>query len=160
MLFHPVSRHSAIARAWSPVEESAYFARLSPREAVFVANVGGRVVGFQTLDRWASYPSFMDHVGQLGTFLLPEWRGARNWATARASDLRVRAQARLSETRHLGPGIERRSATVLSGAGFSRVRSAFAADHGQPGVRRQSPDGTVSVSILSAALFVLYLRGR
>jgi hypothetical protein len=28
------------------------------------------VVGYQTLDRWASYPSFMDHVGQLGTFVL------------------------------------------------------------------------------------------
>ena len=26
-------------------------------------------------DRWASYPSFMDHLGQLSMFVLPELRG-------------------------------------------------------------------------------------
>ena len=66
---------SAVACAWSPSEEAAYIEGLSPREAVFVANAEGRVVGFQTLDRWVSYPSFMEHVCQLGTFLSPEWRG-------------------------------------------------------------------------------------
>ncbi len=68
-------RYSAVARAWSPGEEAAYIGGLSAREAVFVAHAGGQVVGFQTLDRWASYPSFVDHVGQLGTFVLAECRG-------------------------------------------------------------------------------------
>jgi len=63
-----------VARPWSPNDE---IEGLSPREVVFVAVADGRVVGFQTLDRWASYPSFMDNVGQLGTFVLPEWRGGR-----------------------------------------------------------------------------------
>lgn len=68
-------RYSAVARAWSADEEAAYLDGLSPREAVFVAKADGCVVGFQTLDRWASYPSFMDHVGQLGTFVHSKWRG-------------------------------------------------------------------------------------
>jgi L-amino acid N-acyltransferase YncA len=68
-------KFSAVARAWSPSEQASYLEGLSPREAVFVADAEGRVIGFQTLDRWVTYPSFMDHVGQLGTFLLPEWRG-------------------------------------------------------------------------------------
>jgi GNAT superfamily N-acetyltransferase len=42
---------------------------------VVVADADGRVIGFQTLDRSVIYPSFMDHVGQVGKFLLPESRG-------------------------------------------------------------------------------------
>jgi ribosomal-protein-alanine N-acetyltransferase len=68
-------KFSAVARAWLPSEEATYLQGLSPREAVFVAIAEGRVVGFQTLDRWVTYPSFMDHAGQLGTFVVPEWRG-------------------------------------------------------------------------------------
>jgi len=69
-------RFSAVARAWSPDEEAAYIEGLSSREAVFVAQVDGRVVGFETLDRWVTYPSFMDHVGQLGTFVSTRRRAA------------------------------------------------------------------------------------
>jgi L-amino acid N-acyltransferase YncA len=68
-------RYSAVSRPWPANEEAAYIEGLSSREAVFVASADGGVVGFQTLDRWVSYPSFMDHVGQLGTFLLAESRG-------------------------------------------------------------------------------------
>ena len=32
------------------------------------------IVGFQSLDLWSTLPS-MAHVGQVGTFLLPGWRG-------------------------------------------------------------------------------------
>jgi ribosomal protein S18 acetylase RimI-like enzyme len=35
----------------------------------------GRIVGFQTLDRWADYTDAFDHVCVLGTFVLPELRG-------------------------------------------------------------------------------------
>jgi RimJ/RimL family protein N-acetyltransferase len=48
---------------------------LSPREAIHVAVDGTRgIVGLQILDRWSSILSSMAHVGQIGTFLLPEWR--------------------------------------------------------------------------------------
>jgi L-amino acid N-acyltransferase YncA len=67
--------YSAIDRAFTPEEEKAYIQSLSPREAYFVAEAGGRVVGFQSIDRWVRYISSMDHVGQLGTFVLREWRG-------------------------------------------------------------------------------------
>ncbi len=70
-------KFSAVRRAWSADEQVAYLNRLSAREATFVADAGDRIVAFQTLDRWVIYPSFMDHVGQLGTFVLPEWRGQR-----------------------------------------------------------------------------------
>ncbi len=35
----------------------------------------GRVVGLQSLDLWSAMLPSMAHVGQLGTFVLPEWRG-------------------------------------------------------------------------------------
>ena len=34
----------------------------------------GQVVGYQSLDLYSPSLSSMAHVGQLGTFLLPEWR--------------------------------------------------------------------------------------
>jgi GNAT superfamily N-acetyltransferase len=67
--------HSAVDRAFPPEEEQAYIESLSPREGIFVAEVGGRAVGFQSLDLWVRHTSSMDHVGQLGTFVLKEWRG-------------------------------------------------------------------------------------
>jgi GNAT superfamily N-acetyltransferase len=67
--------HSAVDRAFSPQEERAYIESLSPREAVFVAEVASHIVGFQSLDLWVRYLSSMDHVGQLGTFVLKDWRG-------------------------------------------------------------------------------------
>jgi ribosomal protein S18 acetylase RimI-like enzyme len=68
--------HSAIDRAWSVEEERRYLHSLSPRETIHVAvdDVQG-IVGLQVLDRWSPVLDSMAHVGQLGTFLLPEWRG-------------------------------------------------------------------------------------
>jgi RimJ/RimL family protein N-acetyltransferase len=68
--------YSAIDRAWPVDEQRAYMATLSPREAfhVAVAESNG-VVGYQSLDRYSSILQSMAHVGALGTFLLPEWRG-------------------------------------------------------------------------------------
>jgi L-amino acid N-acyltransferase YncA len=67
--------HSAVARAFTPEEEQAYIESLKPGEVIFVAEEKGRVVGFQSLDQWVRYTSSMDHVGQVGTFVLREWRG-------------------------------------------------------------------------------------
>jgi len=68
--------HSAIDRAWSVEEERRYLESLSPGEAIHVAidDLHG-IVGLQSLDRWARALESMAHVGQVGTFLLPEWRG-------------------------------------------------------------------------------------
>jgi RimJ/RimL family protein N-acetyltransferase len=68
--------HSAIDRVWPAEDERRYLEALSPREAVHVAVDGAQgIVGLQSLDRWSSILGSMAHVGQVGTFLLPEWRG-------------------------------------------------------------------------------------
>ena len=67
--------HSAIDRAWTVDEEPRYIEGLSEREAIHVAmDERDRIVGLQILDRWSTLGS-MAHVGQVGTFVLPEWRG-------------------------------------------------------------------------------------
>jgi ribosomal protein S18 acetylase RimI-like enzyme len=68
--------HSAIDRAWSVEDQRRYLATLSPRDAFHVAETGaGEVVGYQSLDRYSTFLDTMSHVGQLGTFVLPAWRG-------------------------------------------------------------------------------------
>src|SRR5262245_6085922 len=68
--------HSAIEQAWDAASERRFIESLSPREAIHVAaDAVGSIVGLQSLDRWSAYLSACAHVGQLGTFVLPEWRG-------------------------------------------------------------------------------------
>lgn len=68
--------HSAIDRVWSVEQERRYVESLSAREVIHVAVDGAdRVVGLQILDRWSAVLDSMAHVGQMGTFLLPAWRG-------------------------------------------------------------------------------------
>ncbi len=67
--------YSAVDRAFTPQEEADYYRSLSPREAIFVAVANGAIVGFESLDLWVRYLGSMSHVGQLGTFVLKEWRG-------------------------------------------------------------------------------------
>ena len=68
--------HSAIDCAWTPDQQRSYLESLSNRE-VFHAAVAasGTMIGFQSLDLYSPVLPSMSHVGQLGTFLLPEWRG-------------------------------------------------------------------------------------
>jgi ribosomal protein S18 acetylase RimI-like enzyme len=68
--------HSAIDQVWTVEQETRYLQSLSPREAFHVAvDAAAGIVGFQSLDLWSSLLPSMAHVGQVGTFLLPEWRG-------------------------------------------------------------------------------------
>jgi GNAT superfamily N-acetyltransferase len=68
--------HSAIDRVWGVEQEQRYLESLSAREAIHVAVHGANhIVGLQTLDRWSTLLESMAHVGQVGTFLLPAWRG-------------------------------------------------------------------------------------
>jgi RimJ/RimL family protein N-acetyltransferase len=70
--------HSAIDRAWTAEQERSYLASLSPREAFHVAIAeSGEVVGCQSLERYSAFLTSMAHVGQVGTFILPSWRGQR-----------------------------------------------------------------------------------
>jgi len=68
--------HTAIDRVWSVEQERRYLESLSPREAFHVA-IDDRqgIVGFQALDLWSPLLTSMAHVAQVGTYLLPEWRG-------------------------------------------------------------------------------------
>jgi ribosomal protein S18 acetylase RimI-like enzyme len=68
--------YSAIDRAWSVEDQRSYLASLSDREAFHVAvDASGDVVGYQSLDRYSSFLATAAHVAQLGTFVLPAWRG-------------------------------------------------------------------------------------
>ena len=68
--------HSAIDRAWTTEEQRSYLESLSGREVFHVATAAsGDVIGYQSLDLYSPVLPSMAHVGQLGTFLLPEWRG-------------------------------------------------------------------------------------
>jgi ribosomal protein S18 acetylase RimI-like enzyme len=68
--------YSAIDRAWSADEERRYLASLSGREAFHVAVAdSGQVVACQSLERYSTVLTTMSHVAQVGTFVLPSWRG-------------------------------------------------------------------------------------
>jgi ribosomal protein S18 acetylase RimI-like enzyme len=68
--------YSAIDKAWTVEQEARYLESLSPRETIHVAIAVDQpiIVGFQSLDLWSPSIASMSHVGQIGTFLLPEWR--------------------------------------------------------------------------------------
>ncbi len=68
-------RFTAVNRPFTLEQEREYMASLSPREAIFMATLQGGIIGFQALDRWAKYTDSMDHVGALGTVILPPYRG-------------------------------------------------------------------------------------
>ena len=67
--------YSAVDRPFTIEAERAYQQSLSEREGTFLAEANVQVVGFQSLDQWTKVFHSMDHVGQLGTFVLREWRG-------------------------------------------------------------------------------------
>lgn len=84
--------YSAITEPFPVEAQRAYLRGLGPREAFFAAiDASGRVVGYQSVDRWAPLFASMDHVAQLGTFLLPSARGL---GIARALSARGLAFAR------------------------------------------------------------------
>jgi len=68
--------HSAIDRAWTADEERRYLESLSSRETFHVAiEDSGAVVGCQSLELYSTVLTTMSHVAQVGTFVLPSWRG-------------------------------------------------------------------------------------
>lgn len=66
--------YTAVSRPFTAEQEREYIASLSEREAIFLAEADGQVVGFQIIDQWARYSDAFDHVGGMGTFILPQRR--------------------------------------------------------------------------------------
>jgi L-amino acid N-acyltransferase YncA len=67
--------YTAISSPWSAEKQRRYIMSLSSREAIHAAETERQVlIGYQTLELWAPTPDSMSHVGQIGTFLKPEWR--------------------------------------------------------------------------------------
>jgi len=68
--------HSAIDTVWTVEQEASYLKSLSRRESFHVAvDARAGIIGFQSLDLWSALLPSMAHIGQVGTFLLPGWRG-------------------------------------------------------------------------------------
>lgn len=69
--------YSAVDVPFTVEQERTYLESLSPREVMHVATSASEgIVGFQSLDLWARSIHSMRHVGQIGTFALPRWRGS------------------------------------------------------------------------------------
>jgi ribosomal protein S18 acetylase RimI-like enzyme len=66
--------YTAIDKPWSAEQQRQRLISLSEREAIHVAEAGQQVVGYQPLELWSPSINSMAHVGQLGTFLRPDWR--------------------------------------------------------------------------------------
>ncbi|MGD2206327.1 MAG: GNAT family N-acetyltransferase [Anaerolineae bacterium] len=68
-------RYTAMSGQWTPEAEQAYFQSLGPRSEVFVAEIEGRIAGFQSIEPFVKYTSTMDHVCHFGTFVHADFRG-------------------------------------------------------------------------------------
>jgi ribosomal protein S18 acetylase RimI-like enzyme len=69
-------RYSAFDRILTVEEERQFIASLGERGGLFVAELDGHIIGFQTIEPFATYnTSAMDHVGIMGTFVHADFRG-------------------------------------------------------------------------------------
>ena len=60
---------------WSAGRQRQHLVSLSAREAIHAAETERQaIIGYQTMELWAPTLDSMAHVGQIGTFLRPEWR--------------------------------------------------------------------------------------
>lgn len=66
---------SRIDRELTLEEEREYLQRRGPRDAIFVAEQDGHIVGFQGIDPFMPAIPSMAHVAQMGTYVLPAYRG-------------------------------------------------------------------------------------
>ena len=67
-------KYTAVSKPFTTEQERRYINNLTDREGIFVAKIEDQIVGFQSLDKWAEYSDSFDHVGVIGTFILPDWR--------------------------------------------------------------------------------------
>lgn len=69
--------YTAVNRPFTPEQVRSYIQSLSDREGIFIAIIKDLIVGFQSLDMWAKYTDSFNHVGIIGTFILPKWRSMK-----------------------------------------------------------------------------------
>ena len=67
--------YTALTGHWTPEAEQAFLQSLRPRSEVFVAEVAGRIAGFQVIEPFVTYTSTMNHVAHLGTYVRADLRG-------------------------------------------------------------------------------------
>jgi dephospho-CoA kinase len=67
-------RYTAMAGHWTPEAEQTYIDSLGPRSELYLAEIAGHIVGLQSIEPFAAYPSAMDHVAIMGTQILAEYR--------------------------------------------------------------------------------------
>jgi dephospho-CoA kinase len=68
-------RYTALAGHFTPEDELAFLQHLGPRGELFVAELAGRIVGFQTIEPFAAYIPTMAHVCELATYVEAGLRG-------------------------------------------------------------------------------------
>jgi len=68
-------KYSSFDRILTVEEEHQFIASLGERSGFFVAEIDGRLVGFQTIEPFVTYTSAMDHVAIIGTFVHADFRG-------------------------------------------------------------------------------------
>jgi len=68
-------KYSSFDRILTVEEERQFIASLGERSGFFVAELDGHIIGFQTIEPFATYTSAMDHVGIIGTFVHADFRG-------------------------------------------------------------------------------------
>lgn len=66
--------HTALTGHWTAEAEQAFLQSLGPRSEVFVAEVAGRIAGFQVIEPFVTYTSTMDHVAHFGTYVHADFR--------------------------------------------------------------------------------------
>lgn len=62
-------------RPFSPEEEATFISSLSPRSALFVAEVDNTIAGLQSLDLFSNVAPSVAHVATMGTWLRRDVRG-------------------------------------------------------------------------------------
>jgi dephospho-CoA kinase len=67
--------YTALTGHWTPEAEQAFLQSLRPRSEVLVADVAGRIVGFQVIEPFVTYTLTMNHVAHFGTYVHPDYRG-------------------------------------------------------------------------------------
>ncbi|MFX1375320.1 MAG: GNAT family N-acetyltransferase [Promethearchaeota archaeon] len=67
--------YTAVSTPFTAKQEREYLSSLSEREGIFIAEFNNKVVGFLSLDLWSKAIDSFKHVGTIGTFILPDWRG-------------------------------------------------------------------------------------
>ena len=69
--------YTAVNKPFTPQQVKEYINNFTERECIYLAAANDLIIGFQSLDLWAKYTDSFNHVGTIGTFVIPEWRNKK-----------------------------------------------------------------------------------